>query len=200
MPAPTQPPLLLSNARPSDFAGEIKRRMSRWLASLPDGREWTRMDVVFAGIVAMLALSSTGFFTASYRIWANDPDYFSQRFIASMQALNKVDMIETGTVAASAAAGLAGGVAGALPVPRVVRAQEPKPSDYEIVMIFGDEALLATAKELVRAKVGSILPGLGAVLSIGVDGIDAQNASLRVAEKGATSSPEESGLPCESCR
>ncbi|MFD2236334.1 hypothetical protein [Aureimonas populi] len=177
MSLPDARPVLLEKARPSDFYREGLRRVNGWLASLPDGREWTRMDVVFAGIVALLALSSTGFFTTAYRIWSNDPDYFSRRMIASLQqGGSSIDLIETGTVANAAEAD---GTSGALPVPRVVRDRELSPADYEIVMIFGGEALLATARELMRAKVGSVLPGLGAILSVSEEGVAAQNATLK---------------------
>ncbi|WP_185983568.1 hypothetical protein [Aureimonas mangrovi] len=172
-------PNVLASVSLADFAREIVRRVQGRLALLPDGRRWTWMDFAFAVIVGMLALSSTGFFTASYRISTADPDYFMHRLIAGMQ-VNRLDAIETGSVETSAETDCAD--ACPLPVPQIRRGSDPKPADYEIVMVFGDEALLATAHELMRVKVGTVVPGLGRVLAIdSVDGsVSAEAARLRM--------------------
>ncbi|KAB0679882.1 hypothetical protein [Aureimonas leprariae] len=115
----------------------------------------TLMDKLFMGA---LCTASVSFCVFAVVTSVNDPDYFSRKLIASFQRAN-VDPIVTGTVAAPAADV-------ALPVPAIVRHKEPSPSDYQIVMVYGDEAILATDDELLRAKVGTVLPGLGAITAI----------------------------------
>lgn len=159
------PPLALQSASFTQIGGEFLRRIERALASLPDGSRWTRMDWVFAAIVASLALGSTGFFTATYRVASLDPNFYFQRSIASLAADPLVDTIQTGAIFAAA-----GEEAGTMPVPEVRRSVALRPKDYEIVMLFGGEVFLATSGELLRAKVGSVLPGLGAMLSIDEQG------------------------------
>lgn len=162
-------PVLLADAAPGDFAREIRRRVEDWLAALPDGKRWTGMDWVFASVVGLLALLSTGFFTATYSVFQNDPDYFFQRFASSLET-GGLDRIETGAITQGGEGEGGEGVdSSAMPAPVVHRATALQPNDYEIVMIFSDEAFLATARELMRARVGSILPGLGAVTSIDAD-------------------------------
>lgn len=176
------PPMLLANARMSDLLAAGMRRVLDGLGI--DGLRWTRTDYVFGGMVVALALFSTGFFTTAYSIVSNDPTYFSRRLIASMSDAS-VDPITTGSVAAAAAAGGAPSMDGALPVERVVRARPLTPQDFEIVMVFGDEAWLATAEELLRVRVGSVVEGLGRILSIdAVAGIlTSDDATLRVAPR-----------------
>lgn len=182
MPDRKNPPVLLTHAVPGDFAREARRRLDDWLAGLPDGKRWTRMDWMFASLVGLLAIGSTGFFTATYSVLQRDPDYFFQRLVASFDT--GLDRIETGTVAADGE-GEAGASEGssAMPVPSVHRGTALQPGDYEIVMIFADEAFLATARELMRAKVGSILPGLGALVSIDAQASEVrfENATLKTA-------------------
>lgn len=151
----------LSHASFRQMGGEIVRRTENLLAALPDGSRWTRMDWVFAGVVGVLALGSTGFFTTTFRVVTLDPNYYFERSIAALAADPDAatDPIETGAIAAT-------GEDSAMPVPQVHRSVALRPEDYEIVMLFGEEVFLATPGELMRAKVGSVLPGLGAMLSI----------------------------------
>ncbi len=57
----------------------------------------------------------------------------------------------------------------AIPVPMpVASASEAKirPSDYSIASVFDGEAFLVTAQNLVRARVGMTVPGLGTITAI----------------------------------
>lgn len=177
------PPVLLANARVPDLFAALARRI---LTGLDLGSlRWTRSDYVFGGVVLALAMFSTGLFTTAYSIVSNDPTYFSRRLIASMTEAS-VDPITTGSIAAPAAgAGGTPSIEGALPVQTVMRAKPLTARDFEIVMVFGDEAWLATAQELLRVKVGSVVEGLGRVLAIdAVAGVlTGENATLRVAPR-----------------
>lgn len=115
----------------------------------------TLLDKLFMGGLCAASVSFCAFAIVTS---VNDPDYFSRKLIASFQRVN-VDPIVTGTVAAPAGDA-------ALPVQAIVRRKELTPSDYQIVMVFDDEAILATDDELMRAKVGSVLPGLGTITAI----------------------------------
>lgn len=53
-----------------------------------------------------------------------------------------------------------------MPVPTVPAGRQPRASDYSIASVFNGEAFLATSRNLVRAKVGMNVPGLGTVTSI----------------------------------
>ncbi len=55
-------------------------------------------------------------------------------------------------------------IPGPMPSPSVVARVAAE--DYQIVSIFGDEAIVATRSNLVRLKVGSTAPGLGTVTAI----------------------------------
>ncbi|WP_279480007.1 hypothetical protein [Aureimonas sp. SK2] len=121
------------------------------------GSDWTLADWTIALCSVCLAIGSTSFFTWSYTVSIQSPDYFQQAALARMPP--KLDLIETGSVGEAAHAE-------AMPAPTIVRDREPVPTDYQIVMIFQDEALLATRDELVRVKVGSTVPGLGTVKAI----------------------------------
>lgn len=177
------PPMLLANARMSDLLAAAMRRVPDALGV--GGLRWTRSDYIFGGVVVTLALFSTGFFTTAYSIVSNDPTYFSRRLIASMNDA-RVDPITTGSVAAPAEGGGAPSIEGALPVQTVVRARPLKPQDFEIVMVFGDEAWLATTQELLRVRVGSVVEGLGRILTIDAAGgiLTSEDATLRVAPRG----------------
>ncbi len=111
--------------------------------------------------VGAMCAASVSFCAFAVSTSLDDPDYFSRKLIASLQQADDVDPIVTGATAKPAAAAGA-----ALPVPKVVRARPPEPTDYEIVMVFNDEAILATDDELMRVKVGSDVPGLGLVEKI----------------------------------
>lgn len=145
-PIPSSPRSRRPRGSLADASGPLLGRFS--------GSEW----LLGCGL-AILALSSVGFFTVSTLIAARDPGYFERRLLAEIPP--KLDPITTGTVAGEAP------VAGdPLPVPNVVRARIPEPADYGIVMIFDGEAMLATATELQRVKVGSTAPGLGKIIAI----------------------------------
>ncbi|WP_182085416.1 hypothetical protein [Aureimonas sp. ME7] len=136
--------------------------------------EWSLADWLVGTTSVMLAIGSAGFFVVSYVISIQSPDYFQNAALSRIPP--KLDQIQTGSV---------GDPPDAMPAPVVVRVPEPTASDYQIVMIFQDEALLATRDELVRVKVGSVVPGLGAIQSI--DGsslggtVAADKATLRSA-------------------
>jgi hypothetical protein len=104
-----------------------------------------------------LCLASLGFFVSAYSISLRDPDYFTRQILSSMRPTN-IDPIVTGTIIDADK--------NAMPVPSIVRARPPVAADYQIVMVFENEAILATDQELVRVKVGSRVPGLGDVLKI----------------------------------
>jgi hypothetical protein len=108
-------------------------------------------------LAAGLCAASLGFFLVAYTISMHDPDYFNRRLLASMRP-SDVDPIITGTVETATGA--------SMPVPTVMRSTPLAAADYQIVMVFQDEAILATAQELWRVKVGSEVPGLGTVLAI----------------------------------
>lgn len=126
-------------------------------ASKAVDRDWSMVDWVIALSSVTLAITSASFFSWSYVVSVESPDYFQQAAIARMAP--KLDQIETGSVGEAVQTD-------AMPAPTIVRDREPMPSDYQIVMIFRDEALLATREELVRVKVGSVVPGLGTVQAI----------------------------------
>lgn len=108
-------------------------------------------------LLASLSAASIGFFASAYSISLQDPGYFSRQQISSFQPSN-IDPITTGAIDTPGA--------DPIPAPRVVRATPPVAADYQIVMVFEDEAILATRAELVRVKVGSVVPGLGTILKI----------------------------------
>lgn len=116
--------------------------------------DWSAADWVVGSLSVILAIGSLGFFTASYIISVRSPGYFQDAALASMPP--KLDRTTTGSVEAG----------DAMPAQTVVRLRQPTPSDYQIVMVFQGEALLATRDELVRVRVGSVVPGLGEILSI----------------------------------
>lgn len=128
--------------------------------------------------VATICAASIGFFAIAYTISVNDPDYFSRRLLASLPN-SEIDPMITGAIAAATAAG----DGGAMPVPRIVRDKPLVPQDFQIVMVFEDEAILSTGRELFRVKVGSVVPGLGAITGIeATDGggtVVAAQATLR---------------------
>jgi hypothetical protein len=110
-------------------------------------------------LVTGLCTASLAFFGVAYSISMHDPDYFSRRLLASMRP-SDVDPIVTGAIEAAPGGGEA------MPVAQIVRSPAPVAADFQIVMVFQDEAILATSQELWRVKVGSIVPGLGKVLAI----------------------------------
>ncbi|BDA85907.1 hypothetical protein Sa4125_34490 [Aureimonas sp. SA4125] len=102
-------------------------------------------------------MASLGFFVSAYSISLSDPDYFSQRILSTMRPTN-IDPMTTGTIIEAGK--------DAMPAPKIVRVRPPVAADYQIVMVFDNEAILATAEELVRVKVGSRVPGLGDIIKI----------------------------------
>ncbi len=118
------------------------------------GEEWSLSDWIVGGTSIVLALASAGFFTVSYVISIRSPGYFQDAALASLQP--RLDPLTTGSLPA---------LGDAMPGQRILRG-DLRASDYQIVMVFGDEALLATGSELLRVKVGSVLPGLGTISAI----------------------------------
>lgn len=110
---------------------------------------WTLSDWVVGTTSVMLAVASAGFFATSYVISVRSPDYFQEAVLAGIPP--RLDPITTGSVALD----------GALPAEGVRRAE-----DYQVVMVFDGEALLAAGNDLVRVRVGSVLPGIGTVAAI----------------------------------
>ncbi|MBE7186261.1 MAG: hypothetical protein INR68_17845 [Methylobacterium mesophilicum] len=133
----------------------------------------TTLEKLFMG---GLCAASVSFCIFAVVTSVKDPDYFSRKLIASFQRVN-VDPITTGTVAAPS-------TDVALPVPKISHRKELTPSDYQIVMIYGDEAILATDDDLMRAKVGTVLPGLGAITAI----VQSENGGTISAEKATLTS------------
>ncbi len=124
--------------------------------------DWTLADWVVGTASILLAAISASFFCWSYVVSIRSPDYFREAALANMPP--KLDPIQTGSI----------DTANAMPAPEIVRLRDPAPEDYQIVMVYGGEALLATRNELMRVKVGSNVPGLGVIREIG----GAQGASV----------------------
>jgi len=123
--------------------------------------------IVNLGLVG-LGILSISFFSAVTIISALDPSYFTRPLLDQMitgSTDKPGDLVE-----------------GAIPVPKLVRAVALTPQDFQIVMVFGSEAHLASPGELWRVRVGSLVPGLGEILAIepGENGgtVRAQNATL----------------------
>ena len=91
-----------------------------------------------------------------------------------------IDPIEVGST--EKAGDGAGPAVDPIPVPRLVRDHALRPQDYQIIMVFQNEAHLASKGELWRVQVGSEVPGLGKILAIepGKNGgtVRAENATL----------------------
>jgi len=131
--------------------------------------EWSVADWMIGIASVTLALGSASFFGVSYAISVSSPDFFQNAAIANIPP--KLDRTETGSIDTGSA----------MPAPQIVRSRALQPSDYQIVMVFRDEALLATRDELVRVKVGSMVPGLGVIRTI-----DAASAGSTVVADLAT--------------
>lgn len=136
------------------------------------------MERIFLGLVTAASLS---FCIGVVGVTLHDPDYFNRKLLASIE-LNDLDPIETGATPAPEGEGKGAAIA-SLPVPVLVRAHPPTPQDYQIIMVFENEAILATSEELLRVKVGSVLPGLGAIREITPNdnggAVVAENATLK---------------------
>ena len=121
-----------------------------------------------------LCAASLGFFLSTYWISLHDPDYFNRQILSSMRPTN-IDPMITGTIIDADKS--------AMPVPQIVRARPLSPADYQIVMVFENEAILATDQELFRVRIGSYLPGLGDITKIDPTGtggtVVASEATLR---------------------
>ena len=144
----------MSEFRQQSAAARLRafRRIASQTISSDEGA-----NAILAGSVLLL---SCGFFAWVVSTAAKDPTFFERQLIAGMRSSN-VDPITTGSTAAPADE-----TGPAIPVPAVVRNGEVDPSDYSIVALFESEAVVAAGDELWRVKVGSTLPGLGAVLAI----------------------------------
>lgn len=122
-------------------------------------------DSGFDGIVRFVSLSvfafSIAFFSVVTTISYFDPKFFERMLIADIERVS-IDPIMTGaTTKATEEIHV-----DAMPAEVVVRRHELTPQDFAIVMVFGEEAHLASPGELWRVKPGMIVPGLGKVLSI----------------------------------
>ncbi|WP_156381658.1 hypothetical protein [Aurantimonas sp. Leaf443] len=118
-----------------------------------------------------LGLLSAGFFCSAYAIFVADPQYFERRLYASLPT-ESVDPIVVGATQKSEASGEGGHGAAtpgpeALPAETIVYDRPPVAGDYQIVTVFGDAAILTTRQTVLRVRVGSSVPGLGEILSIG---------------------------------
>ena len=110
-------------------------------------------------LATTLLLLSTGFFSAVVAISHIDPGYFDRLLLSAMQ--EGLDPIETGSTEKADESGVT-----PLPVPHRVRPHQLTPQDFQIVMVFGGEAHLASPGELWRVRVNSLVPGLGRILAI----------------------------------
>ncbi|MCB8838120.1 hypothetical protein [Aurantimonas sp. VKM B-3413] len=117
-------------------------------------------DRIVKALAFTVFMLSSGFFCAVTVISYLDPNYFDRMLISSV-----ADNLDTMAVGSTEKAGSLNGVA-AIPAPTIVRSVPLKPQDYAIVMVFQNEAHLASPGELWRVKVGSVLPGLGKILAI----------------------------------
>lgn len=140
------------------------------------GRPTVAADRTAQGLAVLVVALSVGFFCAVTVIAAKNPGYFERLLVAAMN--DDVDPIETGSTEKADTDGVA-----AIPVPQVVRRQSLRPSDFQIVMVFGDEAHLSSPGELWRVRAGTVVPGLGRILSVepGASGgiVRAENATLK---------------------
>ncbi|WP_019996981.1 hypothetical protein [Aureimonas ureilytica] len=148
-----------------------RKRLRERLTAGTFSAEWTLADWLVGTASVTLAVASASFFCWSFAVSLQSPDYFQQAALANMPP--KLDQIQTGSIDTS----------NAMPAPEIVRLREPTPEDYQIVMVFRNEALLATRDELVRVKVGSVVPGLGSIRTIDAEAgsptVVAENATLR---------------------
>jgi hypothetical protein len=154
-----------------DATARTPRSLRERLPLAGFSEDWSAADWIVGSSSVLLALASAGFFGWSFAVSLQSPDYFQKVALANMPP--KLDQIQTGSI----------DMANAMPVPRIVRLNEPTAADYQIVMVFKNEALLATRNELMRVKVGSIVPGLGAIRTIDTEAgsptVVAENATLR---------------------
>ncbi|MBP0616658.1 hypothetical protein [Jiella mangrovi] len=129
-----------------------------------------------------LFMLSTGFFAAVTVISYTNPGYFD-RLLMQRMAETDIDPIAVGSTAKSEDGDGEAEKVAAIPVPELVRPWTLKPQDFTIVMVYGDEAHLASPGELWRVEVGSVVPGLGRILAIEAskDGgiVKAEKATLK---------------------
>lgn len=125
-------------------------------------------------LIGGAAAASLAFFASVVHISALDPGFFDRLLLSALK--EQLDPVVTGSTAKP-------DDGNGMPVPTVVRERPLTPGDFQIVMVFGQEALLATTDELWRVKVGSVLPALGTVLAIeparSGGTVRASNATLR---------------------
>ncbi|MER0237711.1 hypothetical protein [Fulvimarina sp. MAC8] len=116
-------------------------------------------------VVRIISLSvfsfSVAFFSIVSTISYIDPDFFERMLIADIERVSLDPMMVGSTSKSTDDIQV-----DAMPAQRVVRRHELQPQDFAIVMVFGEEAHLASPGELWRVKPGMIVPGLGKVLSI----------------------------------
>ena len=124
---------------------------------------------------AALTVLSLGFFASVTVISSLNPGYFDRLLLSSVE--DEVDPIQVGSTEKAGKGDVA-----PMPVPALIRSSPLRPKDFQIVMVYGHEAHLATLDELWHVRVGSQVPGLGKILAIepGANGgtVKAENATL----------------------
>ncbi|WP_147307944.1 hypothetical protein [Fulvimarina endophytica] len=145
-----------------------------------DDYAWRRGEVRFSGTPARadgvsdrvvrflswgVVVFSVGFFSVVTTISYLDPGFFDRLLIAGIEE-RRIDPIMVGSTSSHDKEGEASVHVEPMPAPVVVRSRELTPQDFSIVMVFGDEAHLASPGELWRVKAGMIVPGLGKVLAV----------------------------------
>ncbi|MDY8109370.1 hypothetical protein U0C82_09480 [Fulvimarina sp. 2208YS6-2-32] len=128
------------------------------------GGEDSQSDRLVGFLTVGVLTLSVSFFSVVTTISYLDRDFFERMLIDDINTV-KIDPIMVGSTA-KAPETIA---VEPMPAPRIVRGRELAPADYSIVMVFGDEAHLASPGELWRVKEGMILPGLGRILSVEED-------------------------------
>lgn len=134
-----------------------------------------RSDRVIWMLWVALMVLSIGFFASVTVISRLHPGYFDRLLLSSL--VDELDPIEVGSTDKAGEGGVM-----PMPVPALVRVPQLSPQDFQIVMVYGNEAHLATLNELWHVRVGSQVPGLGKILAIepGANGgtVKAENATL----------------------
>lgn len=143
-------------ARSSEIVRE--EPASRHAGNAPHRPRGRKSEAGLRVLIGGVAVASLGFFASVVHISSLDPGYFDRLLLSALET--RLDPVVTGSTAKPDI------ISDVIPVPKIVRAAPLTPQDFQIVMVFGQEALLATDDELWRVKVGSVLPGLGTVLAI----------------------------------
>ena len=158
----------------SNVTSLAARALAEW-PELPPTAYAERSDRGVWMLWVALTVLSIGFFASVTVVASLDPGYFDRLLLANAE--EEVDPIQVGSTEKAPEEGVA-----AMPVPTLIRLPPLQPKDFQIVMIYGHEAHLATLNELWYVRVGSIIPGLGRILAIepGANGgtVKAEHATL----------------------